>query len=394
MAHAGKCRGATGDDGPQAACEGEPISTPLSHLRPLLRPRVKTVHRIAALRHEPRSPSRIRRPRPSSLVLAPISPRSDGLMLGSSPLGTRLSPISKGKSRAMTHGVWSRPEVATWRALVAAIIRISPLLTPPGASGPSLGRGSGHGRVHGGVVSSRKSPHARDILRPAGHFCTEPGAVQSCGPPIQNAHCPSARRSLSAASAGHAARLAPELIGEFQAPDTGRSWTGDVCMASSRDLTLRDLILAVIGVAASEQQTLATVADPINSGRVRRCGESAGATVDLSATEDAAACSPRIQPGLAPRLRQPRLADGLDPRPERDVPRFPGQRPPRLRVHRAPPLPLSRALLHHCSNTTRPAAHVLTRGPLLRHQSAVGERRDLDPGDHHRAVVLRRPHGP
>jgi hypothetical protein len=68
-------------------------------------------------------------------------------------------------------------------------------------------------------------------------------------------------------------------------------------MASSRDLTLRDLILAVIGVAASEQQTLATVADPINSGRVRRCGESAGATIDLSATEDAAACSPRIQRG-------------------------------------------------------------------------------------------------
>jgi hypothetical protein len=34
---------------------------------------------------------------------------------------------------------------------------------------------------------------------------------------------------------------------------------------------------------------VATVAALINSGRVRLCGRSAGATIDLSATEDTAA---------------------------------------------------------------------------------------------------------
>ena len=60
-------------------------------------------------------------------------------------------------------------------------------------------------------------------------------------------------------------------------------------MARSRYPTLLDLIRAVSEVAASDQEMLATIADLINSGRVRLCGDSAGATIDLSATEDAAA---------------------------------------------------------------------------------------------------------
>jgi hypothetical protein len=60
-------------------------------------------------------------------------------------------------------------------------------------------------------------------------------------------------------------------------------------MARCRSLTLLDVIQAVSEVAASEQETLATVVDLINSGKVRLCGESAGATIDLSATKDAAA---------------------------------------------------------------------------------------------------------
>jgi hypothetical protein len=54
-------------------------------------------------------------------------------------------------------------------------------------------------------------------------------------------------------------------------------------------LTLLDVIQAVSEVAASDQETLATVADLINSGRVRLCGDAAGATIDVSATEDTAA---------------------------------------------------------------------------------------------------------
>jgi hypothetical protein len=60
-------------------------------------------------------------------------------------------------------------------------------------------------------------------------------------------------------------------------------------MARSRYPTLLDLIQVVSEVAASDQETLAIVADLINSGRVRLCGDSAGAIIDLSATEDAAA---------------------------------------------------------------------------------------------------------
>jgi hypothetical protein len=58
-------------------------------------------------------------------------------------------------------------------------------------------------------------------------------------------------------------------------------------MARSRYPTLLDLIQAVSDVAASDQETLATVADLINSGQVRLCRAAAGATIDLSATAGA-----------------------------------------------------------------------------------------------------------
>jgi hypothetical protein len=60
-------------------------------------------------------------------------------------------------------------------------------------------------------------------------------------------------------------------------------------MARSRDLTLLDLSQSVCEVAASDQEAVATVADLINNGQVRLCGDFAGATIDLSATADAAA---------------------------------------------------------------------------------------------------------
>jgi hypothetical protein len=60
-------------------------------------------------------------------------------------------------------------------------------------------------------------------------------------------------------------------------------------MGSTRYPTLLDVIQAVSEVAASDQETLATVADLINSGQVRLCGDAAGATSDVSATEDTAA---------------------------------------------------------------------------------------------------------
>jgi hypothetical protein len=48
-------------------------------------------------------------------------------------------------------------------------------------------------------------------------------------------------------------------------------------MAQSRELTRRAVIPAVREGAASEQEPLATVADRINRGQVRRCGDAAGA---------------------------------------------------------------------------------------------------------------------
>jgi hypothetical protein len=63
-------------------------------------------------------------------------------------------------------------------------------------------------------------------------------------------------------------------------------------MVSTRYPTLLDVIQVVSEVAASDQETLATVADLINSGQVRLCGGAAGATIDVSATEATAARSP------------------------------------------------------------------------------------------------------
>jgi hypothetical protein len=59
-------------------------------------------------------------------------------------------------------------------------------------------------------------------------------------------------------------------------------------MKKSDELTLLDLIRAVSEVAANDQELLATVADLINSGQVRFCGDAAGATIDLLATDAAA----------------------------------------------------------------------------------------------------------
>jgi hypothetical protein len=47
-------------------------------------------------------------------------------------------------------------------------------------------------------------------------------------------------------------------------------------LARSRDPTLLDVIQAVSEVAVRDQETLAMVADLLNSGQVRLCGESAG----------------------------------------------------------------------------------------------------------------------
>jgi hypothetical protein len=60
-------------------------------------------------------------------------------------------------------------------------------------------------------------------------------------------------------------------------------------MGNTRYPTLLDVIQTVSDVTSSDQETLATVADLINSGQVRLCGDTAGATIDLSATKDTAA---------------------------------------------------------------------------------------------------------
>jgi hypothetical protein len=60
-------------------------------------------------------------------------------------------------------------------------------------------------------------------------------------------------------------------------------------MARASHMTLLDLIQTVSEVAANEQELMATVADLINSGQVRLCGDAAGARIDRLATADAAA---------------------------------------------------------------------------------------------------------
>jgi hypothetical protein len=60
-------------------------------------------------------------------------------------------------------------------------------------------------------------------------------------------------------------------------------------MATSRDLTLLDVIQAVSEVAANDQETLATAIHLINSGQVRLCEGAVRAMRDLLATQHAAA---------------------------------------------------------------------------------------------------------
>jgi hypothetical protein len=59
-------------------------------------------------------------------------------------------------------------------------------------------------------------------------------------------------------------------------------------MNNAHDVRFFDLIRAVSEVAANDQELLATVTDLINSGRVRFCGDAAGAIIDLFQTDTAA----------------------------------------------------------------------------------------------------------
>lgn len=54
-------------------------------------------------------------------------------------------------------------------------------------------------------------------------------------------------------------------------------------MTTPSKLTLLDLVQVISDCAASEAETVATVAYLINSGRVLLCGTFAGARIDLSA---------------------------------------------------------------------------------------------------------------
>jgi hypothetical protein len=57
-------------------------------------------------------------------------------------------------------------------------------------------------------------------------------------------------------------------------------------MAKSQIPTLLDVIRVVSECATNDQEALATVASLINSGKVRLCGDFAGATIDVSAVGD------------------------------------------------------------------------------------------------------------
>jgi len=62
----------------------------------------------------------------------------------------------------------------------------------------------------------------------------------------------------------------------------------EFCMNRAHELRFFDLIQAVSEVATNDQELLATVADLINSGQVRFCGDAAGVTIDLLAADAAA----------------------------------------------------------------------------------------------------------
>ena len=53
-------------------------------------------------------------------------------------------------------------------------------------------------------------------------------------------------------------------------------------MATSIKTTLLDLVQAINDLAASDAETVATIAYLVNSGKVRLCGNFAGAKIDLA----------------------------------------------------------------------------------------------------------------
>lgn len=53
-------------------------------------------------------------------------------------------------------------------------------------------------------------------------------------------------------------------------------------MATAHTSTLLDLVQAVSDFAANDEETVATVTYLVNSGRVRLCGNFAGARIDLT----------------------------------------------------------------------------------------------------------------
>jgi hypothetical protein len=86
-----------------------------------------------------------------------------------------------------------------------------------------------------------------------------------------------ARRALASASAGMPFAFLQSSSVTFRPATLDGRGQEIVATARSRHPTLFDLIQAVSEVAASEQETLATVADLINSGQVQLCGDAAGA---------------------------------------------------------------------------------------------------------------------
>ena len=53
-------------------------------------------------------------------------------------------------------------------------------------------------------------------------------------------------------------------------------------MATITKITLLDLVQAITDLSTSETETVATIAYLVNSGKVRLCGNFAGATIDLA----------------------------------------------------------------------------------------------------------------
>ena len=53
-------------------------------------------------------------------------------------------------------------------------------------------------------------------------------------------------------------------------------------MATITKITLLDLVQAITELSTSETETVATIAYLVNSGKVRLCGNFAGATIDLA----------------------------------------------------------------------------------------------------------------